>query len=189
MQVVRKERDGLVEEQLVPAQEHRAVDLAEQQRGQEWENYVCEVYRARILPGLVDDTCNVLESIQNDLRREIAEVRGAVKQVSRTAVPGPQGLRGPPGHLPSVMPWRRGSVMYSGMVCHHKGSSFQARVDTAQEPTLKAQDWQPIAIAGGLQERIELERALIERQRADISRLEARIEALERKACKCGGAS
>jgi hypothetical protein len=188
--MVRKEKsDALVEEAftLVLAEQAQPVaDAEEQQRGKEWEQYICGVYRTHIYPHLVKEICDVLESVRNELS---AEFRGVLSQTSRT---GARGERGPPGYLPSVLPWRRGSVAYAGMVCHHRGSSFQARVDTAAEPSARSRDWQALALAGksGLQERIEIERSLIERQRAEISRLEARIEALERKApCKCQGAS
>jgi hypothetical protein len=117
---------------------------------------------------------------ERDLRNELW---GAIKQISQTAVKGPQGERGPPGYMPTVVPWRRGSVMYSGMMVYHRGSTWQASRDTAQEPGLKARDWQPVAIAGesGLQGRVEIERGLIERQRSEIARLEAQIAALEQR--------
>jgi hypothetical protein len=92
--------------------------------------------------------------------------------------------------MATVTPWRKGSVSYAGMLVYHRGSTWQASRDTAQEPGLHARDWQAVAIAGGLREWVAIEHCFIERQRSEIARLEARIEALERKApCKCQGAS
>jgi hypothetical protein len=153
--MVRKEKsDALVEEAFTPVIAEQAQPAAnallvdEQQRGKEWEDYICAVYRARILPDLVNDTCNVLESLENDLRREIAELRGVVKQMSQTAVKGERGERGPPGYMPTVTPWRKGAVAYAGMLMYHRGSTWQAMRDTAQTPSSKSRDWQPVAIAG-----------------------------------------
>jgi Collagen triple helix repeat (20 copies) len=57
---------------------------------------------------------------------------------------GEQGLR---GKLPIVTPYKEGEVHYAGDVVVHHGSTYQARCDTARDPS-HDRDWTCIAAAG-----------------------------------------
>jgi hypothetical protein len=60
---------------------------------------------------------------------------------------GERGPEGPPGKLPIVRVYQPGKVHYAGDVVTHLGSSYQARADTACDPSFET-DWACIAASG-----------------------------------------
>ncbi len=71
--------------------------------------------------------------------RAIEEVRALSRQ------PGPQGERGPAGHMKTAKAYQ-GGVHYDGDVVAHKGATYQALRDTGQEPPHA--DWLCLAERG-----------------------------------------
>lgn len=57
------------------------------------------------------------------------------------------GPEGPPGKLPIVKAYQSGKVHYAGEVVTYLGNSYQARADTARDPSFDG-DWGCIALAG-----------------------------------------
>jgi len=97
------------------------------------------------------------ESIQGPQgERGEAGARGLQGERGIDGSAGPQGLKGErgergeqglPGKLPKVKVWVAG-VCYAGDVCSHKGSLFQAKCDTAHEPSSESAHWTCLAAAG-----------------------------------------
>lgn len=60
---------------------------------------------------------------------------------------GERGLEGAPGKLPVVRLWSKG-ISYEGAVVVHRGGTFQAARDTADEPEVSSPDWLCLATPG-----------------------------------------
>jgi len=60
---------------------------------------------------------------------------------------GAIGAEGPPGKLPAVRAWEDG-VHYEDDVVTHNGATYQAKCDTAKEPSYSARDWLCLAAHG-----------------------------------------
>jgi hypothetical protein len=94
-----------------------------------------------------------------ELRANAAEIRSAMEamieqrlaQIRQPAngprgVPGPRGEPGAPGKLERVYGYVEDAVHYRGDIVTYRGSTFQARCDTAREPP--HEDWTCVAHAG-----------------------------------------
>jgi hypothetical protein len=91
-----------------------------------------------------------------ELRANAAEIRGTMEAIIeqrlaqiREPADGPRGEPGPPGapgKLERVYGYGEDAVHYRGDVVTHRGSTYQARCDTAREPP--HEDWICVACAG-----------------------------------------
>ncbi len=94
-----------------------------------------------------------------EMRANAADIRGTTEamiaqrlaQIREPAdgpggEPGPRGEPGPSGKLERVHGYVQDAVHYSGDIVTHRGSTYQARCDTAREPP--HEDWICIAYAG-----------------------------------------
>jgi len=80
------------------------------------------------------------------LRALMATVKdGAPGADGSPGAPGSPGPEGKPGKMPIAKAWTPG-VHYEGDVCTHRGSTYQALCDTANEPG--GDDWSCLAAAG-----------------------------------------
>ncbi|MCA1404685.1 collagen-like protein [Ensifer sp. IC3342] len=59
---------------------------------------------------------------------------------------GEQGERGEPGRFAPPVDWQEGAVFHAGELVHCDGSTFAARIDTAQKPPHA--DWACVALKG-----------------------------------------
>jgi len=94
-----------------------------------------------------------------ELRANAAEIRGMMETMIENRLaqirepvdgprgePGPHGEPGPPGKIGQVNEYVENAVHYRGDIVTHRGSTYQARCDTAREPP--HQDWVCVARAG-----------------------------------------
>jgi hypothetical protein len=88
-----------------------------------------------------------------ELRANAAEFRNTMEAIIenrlaqiREPADGPRGEPGPPGKIEQVYGYVEEAVHYRGDIVTHRGSTYQARCDTAREPP--HEDWICVAHAG-----------------------------------------
>ena len=138
-----------------PSQQHQEVML------DAWREALAQILRRRD-----NDWQQQLRAIKAEsmaavaeLRANAAEIRGTMEamveqrlaQIRRPAdgprgVPGPRGEPGPSGKIERVHRYVEHAVHYRGDIVTHRGSTYQARCDTAREPP--HEDWTCVAHAG-----------------------------------------
>jgi hypothetical protein len=87
------------------------------------------------------DTVEIRSKMEGMIAERLAQIRQPMDGIE-----GPRGEAGPPGKIERVCGYVEGAVHYRGDIVTHRGSTYQARCDTAREPP--HEDWICVARAG-----------------------------------------
>lgn len=100
---------------------------------------------ARLIGEQVSKAVAAIPPAKDGADADLTAILRHVEETVAAAIPPKESLRGPAGRLPAVKAWADG-VHYEGAVVAHKGSLYQASVDTGREPPHA--DWTCLAARG-----------------------------------------
>jgi hypothetical protein len=115
-------------------------------RDSEWEKQL-RAMKAEHIAAVAELRANAAEyrvAMEAMVERRLAQIRQPAD--GPRGEQGERGERGLPGQLRAVKQFVEGGVHYDGDVVMHKGSTYQARCDTAREPP--HEDWICVGRAG-----------------------------------------
>jgi hypothetical protein len=115
-------------------------------RDSEWQQQLRAV-KAESMAAIAEMRANAAD-IRSMMEAMIGQRLSQIRQPADgpRGVPGPRGEPGPPGKIERVHGYVENAVHYRGDIVTHRGSTFQARCDTAREPP--HEDWICVARAG-----------------------------------------
>ena len=115
-------------------------------RDNEWRQQL-RAMKAESMAAVAEMRANAAE-IRSTMEAMIEQRLAQIRQPADgpRGVPGPRGEPGPPGKLERVHGYVEDAVHYRGDIVTHRGSTYQARCDTAREPP--HEDWICVAHAG-----------------------------------------
>jgi hypothetical protein len=115
-------------------------------RDNEWRQQLRAI-KAESMAAIAEMRANAAE-IRSTMGAMIEQRLAQIRQPADgpRGVPGPRGEPGPPGKLERVHGYVEDAVHYRGDIVTHRGSTYQARCDTAREPP--HEDWICVARAG-----------------------------------------
>jgi hypothetical protein len=125
-----------------------ALDHTQGEWDREFERLSAEC--GEVIAKMRAEIAELRSNFEIQLVRKLAALRDGVDGAPGPSGPpgeaGPKGEQGAPGQLPLCRSWTASEIHYAGAVVHHKGSTWQAARDTAQEPGHP--DWVCLAVAG-----------------------------------------
>jgi hypothetical protein len=115
-------------------------------RDNEWQQQI-RAMKAESTAALAELRANAAElrtTMEKMIENRLAQIREPAD--GPRGDPGPHGEPGPPGKIEQVNEYVENAVHYRGDIVTYRGSTYQARSDTAREPP--HEDWICIARAG-----------------------------------------
>jgi hypothetical protein len=115
-------------------------------RDNEWQQHV-RAMKAESMAAVAELRANAAEirgSMEKMIEQRLAQIREPAD--GPRGDPGPRGEPGPPGKIERLHGYVEDTVHYRGDIVTHRGSTYQARCDTARGPP--HHDWICVARAG-----------------------------------------
>jgi hypothetical protein len=115
-------------------------------RDNEWKQQLRAI-KAESMAAVAEMRANAAEfrsTLEAIIEKRLAQIREPAD--GPRGEPGPRGQPGPPGKIERLYEYVEDAVRYRGDIVTHRGSTYQARCDTAREPP--HDDWVCIASAG-----------------------------------------
>jgi hypothetical protein len=115
-------------------------------RDNDWQQQLRAI-KAESLAAIAELRANAAEfrsTMEAMIEKRLAQIREPAD--GRLGEPGPRGEPGPPGKMERVYGYVEDAVHYRGEIVTYRGSTYQARCDTAREPP--HEDWTCVASAG-----------------------------------------
>jgi hypothetical protein len=125
---------------------HEVLGQVLSERDNEWKQQL-RVIKAESMAAVAELRANAAEirsTMEAMIEKRLSQIREPAD--GPRGEPGPGGEPGPPGKLERVYGYVEDAAHYRGDIVTHRGSSFQARCDTAREPP--HEDWICVAHAG-----------------------------------------